>query len=117
MRRWLLIGTLAACVSACGGAAQPQAQLSDANAAVRAASEVGAADVPEASLHLKLARDQIAEARQLMKQGENDKARWVLVRAQADAEAAVAQAKAVEAQQEAARAQAQIDELQKGNTR
>ncbi len=60
---------------------------------MRAAEEMGAAKVPEAALELKLAHDQTEQAKQLLKNGEKDRADLLLLRAQADAELALALAK------------------------
>lgn len=57
---------------------------------IRAAEEVGAADVPQAALHLQLAREELASARALSAQGERERADSMLGRAEADAELAVA---------------------------
>jgi hypothetical protein len=77
----------------CGGGAVPTEQMASAKAAVRASHELGAATVPDARLHQQLAEEQIARARKLMEDGENDRAALVLERAQADAELSVALAR------------------------
>lgn len=56
---------------------------------VRAAEEAGAEKVPQAALYLKLAREQMDEARKLEKDGD-DRAALVFARARADAELALA---------------------------
>lgn len=103
-------------VTACGGAAAPTARLTTAEAALRAASEVGAAEVPRAALHMKLAQEQIDEAHQLMDDGNNEQADLALRRAQADAELAItvtrehktiAEAKSVTTKYEKLKAQAE----------
>jgi hypothetical protein len=57
---------------------------------IRAAEEAGAAKVPQASLHLQLAKEELALAKGLAAKGEKEKAMSVLLRAEADAELAVA---------------------------
>lgn len=57
--------------------------------AIRAAQEVGATDVPSASLYLQLAKEGLAKAEVLAKAGEKDEAESMLLRAQADAELAI----------------------------
>src|SRR5205814_3324350 len=53
-------------------------------------SDVCSSDLnPQAALHLKMARDQLAEAQGLIDSGKNDEARLVLERANADAEVAL----------------------------
>jgi hypothetical protein len=74
----------------CASSPVPTEQLASAQASVRAAQELGATRVPRANLHLRLAQNQVERARQLSKDGDNDRARIVLTRANADAELAVA---------------------------
>lgn len=74
---------------ACGASAPPTYQLGQSQAAVRAAEELGADDSPQASLHLKMARDHLANAERLMAAEQYDDAGMVLKRAEADAELAV----------------------------
>lgn len=92
---WIRVAcaTLALVATACGGSAPPTARLTTAEAALRAASEVGAAEVPRAALHMKLAQEQIDEARQLMEADRNAQADLALRRAQADAELSITVAK------------------------
>jgi regulator of protease activity HflC (stomatin/prohibitin superfamily) len=56
---------------------------------IRAAEEVGAAKVPQASLHLQLAKEELELAKGLAAKGEKEKAASMLLRAEADAELAV----------------------------
>lgn len=76
-----------------GGYPAPTQPLADAEAADRSAQELGAASVPAAQLHLKLAQEQTTNARKLMKDGENKRAEAMLLRAKADAELALSLAK------------------------
>lgn len=74
----------------CASSPAPTEQLASAEASLRAARELGAASVPRAKLHLKLAQAQVTQARKLTEDGENERASIVLTRARADAELAVA---------------------------
>jgi hypothetical protein len=56
---------------------------------VRGAEEVGASEEPEAGLQLKLARDELAKAKALSKQGHGEQADRLLARAEVDAELAI----------------------------
>ena len=77
---------------ACGASfPAPTQRMADAQSAERSARELGAYDEPRAQLSLKLAQDQIAQAKLAMNDGENQRADSLLVRARADAELAVAQ--------------------------
>ena len=61
--------------SACGASFPVPAQrLADAQSAERSATELGATSQPAAKLHLKLAGDQIAQAKTLINDGENKRA-------------------------------------------
>jgi hypothetical protein len=67
--------------------------LADAQSAERSATELGANDVPAAQLSLKLSQDQITQAQKAMADDDNERADTLLIRAKADAELAVAQAR------------------------
>lgn len=56
---------------------------------IRAAEEAGAAKVPQASLHLQLAKEELAAAKSLSAKGNKEEAASMLTRAEADAELAV----------------------------
>lgn len=87
----MLIGTT---VVACGATVPvPTQRMADAESAERSARELGANGQPQAQLHLKLATDQIAQARASIADGDNERAALQLVRAKADAELAVALAR------------------------
>ena len=88
-------------LTCCAGTPMPAERLASAESAARGATEVGAEGTPQAALHLKMARDQIAQARGMIKQGDNDRADMVLARAEADAELSLALAKETTARAEA----------------
>jgi len=77
----------------CGGASLPTDKLTAAESSMRAAEEVGARSVPRAELHLKLAHEQVEQAKKLADDGDEDRAAQVLTRARADAELAIALAR------------------------
>jgi len=91
---------------ACASAPQPTERLASTQAAVRAAQEVGAKDVPQAQLHAQLAEEQVQQANKLIGEGENERAEQILRRAQADAELAVALAREAKSQKDAQAAEA-----------
>jgi len=104
-------------VAGCGGASDAvEAQVS-ANATAETAAAIAAAetaapkDHPQASLHLKLARDQLQQAKRLMREDEDEKAGLLLQRATADAELALMLARETDAKEKAARARAQVEAL------
>jgi hypothetical protein len=96
--RYALVLAGAAIFSACAGSPKPTNELVQAQSALRAAREVGAAEVPEAQLHVQLADEQLRRADKLMNDGDNAEAQRVLERAKADAELAVALAREADAQ-------------------
>jgi predicted metal-binding transcription factor (methanogenesis marker protein 9) len=111
------IGKLVLCAAfllSCGGTPKPPTEeLSKAKAVVRAADEVGAKDAPRAALHLKMANDQITSAEELIEKKKMSQARYLLMRAEADAELSIALAKAASKEQEAEEAMAKVQKLKK----
>ncbi len=89
----------------------PTARMADSESAVRAAQEVGGQNEPQAALHLKLAQEQIDQAKQLVADGDNQRADFVLMRADADAELAVSLAREATARAAAKQAQDQLAQL------
>ena len=90
--------TIAIAMALVGGcASQPSSNRTETSAAtVRAAQEVGADRVPAAQLHLQLAKEQMEYARRLQEQGgdvNHADAQILLMRAQADADLALALAR------------------------
>jgi Domain of unknown function (DUF4398) len=80
-----------ALVLGCAGSFPPPTQdLASAQAAERSAVELGAPTQPQAQLHLELAREQMTQARTAMKDGDNERADSLLLRARSDAELAIA---------------------------
>jgi hypothetical protein len=73
--------------------------MASAVAAVRGAqvAVAQAGQVPEASLHLKLAEEQVSQARQMINRGDNERADYMTLRALNDAELALALAREHEA--------------------
>lgn len=117
MRIWarLSAGLLVAggLVTGCGATAPPTHQLTKSKAAVRAAEEVGAKEVPKAKLHLKMANDHISNAEKLILEEEFDDATLVLRRAEIDAELAIELAKEAQTRAEADAAVRKVQELKR----
>ena len=76
--------------------------------AIRAAEEAGAGKVPQASLHLQLAKEELDRAKELASIGQKEKAAYMLMRSEADAELAVALSRG---EAEKAEAQAAVDRV------
>lgn len=64
--------------------------MADVQSANRGAVELGAQNNPKAQLHLKLAEEQMKQAKKAMDDGDNKIAEMLLIRAKADAELAIA---------------------------
>src|SRR5688500_18586868 len=77
-------------IAGCASTPVPNAKVASSEAAIRAAQETGSKDIPRAALHLKLAEEQLQSAKALIRDNDNKRAEYVLMRAQADAELAIA---------------------------
>jgi len=110
-RTGLLAVAIAAPLAACGGTPKPEARMASSEGAIRGAQEAGAGNVPQATLYLTLAQEERDKALQLVKDDENHRAAMMLARSEADAELAVALARAAHAQNEAAQTTEQVQDL------
>ena len=94
MRNASRIGIMAllviAAVYIAAGCADTPLRTEASTSGIRAAEEVGAAKVPQAALHLQLAKEELARATALAAKDEKEMAASMLMRAEADAELAVA---------------------------
>lgn len=119
MKTMLPLLAIAATAAGCATTPIPADKLARSQAAISSAEELNAAAEPQAALHLKLAKEQLAQAKKLMIDGENKEARLVLLRAEADGEAAMNLARAksaqVEAQKTVTAIQEQMTQIQKGS--
>lgn len=94
---------------ACASHPPPNDHMASAIAAVRGAqvAVAQAGQVPEAALQLKLAEEQVAQAREMIAHGDNERADYMTLRAYNDAELALALARQHQARQGAEQAAAQ----------
>jgi hypothetical protein len=100
---------------ACGSSLPPPSdRLASAEAAARSARELGAEKDPKAQLHLRLASEQIDQAKKLMADGDNKRADLVLQRANSDAELSVMLAKENTAKTAAEEAQGKVKNIKAG---
>jgi len=65
-------------------------RIESSEAAIRSARDLGADRIPDAAVHLELAQRQLDQAHHYIDQGDDNNARWMLVRADADAHLALA---------------------------
>jgi flavin reductase (DIM6/NTAB) family NADH-FMN oxidoreductase RutF len=97
-------------------AAVPNEKIAATDSSIRAAEELGAPRVPQASLHLQLAKEENGNAQKLMKDGDTKHAEGQLMRAQADAELALALAREAPMQAEAQQEVDKAHSLQQQST-
>lgn len=83
----LIVVTAASMV---GCASAPPMRTESSTSEIRAAEAVGAANVPQAALHLQLAKEELERAKKLGADGDKEQGSSMLLRAQVDAELAVA---------------------------
>ncbi len=95
----------------CASFPAPTDRMAASEAAVRGAREVGAEGVPQASLQLRLAEENIAQARAAMAEDDNELADRLLQRAQADAELALSLARENKARNDAQQVLGQVAQL------
>jgi len=107
-----ILGLSTFSLAGCGSSLPPPSdRLATAEAASRSARELGADREPKAALHLKLAQEQIDQAKKLMTDGDNKRADLVLQRASSDAELAVMLAKENNASGEAQKAKEKVNAM------
>jgi regulator of protease activity HflC (stomatin/prohibitin superfamily) len=71
------------------GCANAPLRTESSTSGIRAAEEVGAAKIPQASLYLQLAKEEQELAKGLAAKGKKEEAASMLLRAEADAELAI----------------------------
>ena len=110
---FISLGALAV-IAGCATPA-PTERMEGTAGAIRSAEEVGAKRVPQAALHLQLAKEQSDHAKELIASGDKAGAASLLLRAQADAELAVALVRANEDRSAATAAVDRVKSLQDSN--
>ncbi len=96
--------------------APPTQRIEASTSAIRAAQELGAERVPTAALHLQLAKEQSEHAKKMIADGKHEEASLLLMRAEADADLAVALARADVEGKKASEAQNRVQELKGQNS-
>jgi outer membrane murein-binding lipoprotein Lpp len=110
----LFAGALSAATLIAGCASAPL-RTEASTSGIRTAEEAGAAKVPQASLHLQMAREEQEAAKSLAAKGEKEKAVSMLSRAESDAELAVVLSHEDAEKSEAQAAVARVRQLQIDN--
>ena len=98
-----------------GCTSAPPLRTEKSTSGIRAAEEVGAAKVPQASFHLQLAKEELELAKSLSAKGEKEEASSMLLRAEADAELAVVLSNGDAEKAEATAAVERVRKLQQDN--
>jgi hypothetical protein len=105
----------AAFLLGCAGEQTPVQSLEQSKAAIRAAEEVGASKIPQASLHLQYAKEESQRAEDLIANGDKNRGASLLMRAEADANLAVAMSREAQERHEAQQAADRARDLQQHN--
>ena len=115
------VATSAAVVVVLGGCAArhstPVEPLAHSRASIESAEAIGAAEDPQAAVHLRLAKLQVAEAMDLIEHGDSERAAWVLRRAITDADLASALARENSTRAEAQQAAEQAERMRRADRR
>jgi len=82
---------------------------------IRAAQEVGASDISNASLYLQLAKEELVKAQTFAENGDKEEAESMLLRATVDGELAVALSRSDADKKEATEAIEKVNQLRKDN--
>jgi outer membrane murein-binding lipoprotein Lpp len=112
------IMVFAAAVVATGivaGCANAPLRTEASTSGISAAEEAGAANVPQASLHLQLAKEELEVAKGLASKGEKEEAVSMLSRAEADSELAIVLSHEDAEKAEAMAAVERVRQLRKDN--
>jgi outer membrane murein-binding lipoprotein Lpp len=111
----MVLAAAGAATAVAAGCASAPLKTEASTSGIRAAEEVGAANVPQASLHLQLAKEELARAKSLAANGETERADSMLRRAEVDAELAVALSREDAEKTEAQAAIERVRQLRQGN--
>lgn len=98
------------------GCASVPLRTETSTSGIRAAEEVGAREVPQAALHLQLAKEELNKAKTLAANGKDEMAASMLLRAEADAELAVLLSREDAEKAEAQAAVTRVHELRQDDT-
>ena len=111
----MMLATTVAVATIIAGCSNAPLRTEASTSGIRAAEEVGAAKIPQASLHLQLAKEELELAKGLAAKGEKEKAASMLLRAEADAELAVTLSRGDAEKSEAQAAVERVRQLRQDN--
>jgi hypothetical protein len=102
------VGATAGCVAT---NLPSSAHIASSESAIRSARDLGAERIPDAAVHLDLAQRQLDRARRDIAAGRANDARWMLVRADADAHLSLALTREARSREAAEEMAARVREL------
>jgi Domain of unknown function (DUF4398) len=111
----MLLSVAVVATAIAAGCASVPLRTESSTSGIRAAEEVGARKVPQAALHLQLAKEELQKAKNLAADGKEEMANSMLQRAEADAELAVMLSREHAEQAEARAAMKRVRELRTDN--
>jgi hypothetical protein len=113
---WMFVAFVLSTIIIAGCGTSPVVVNKEASvSAIRAAEEVGAADISNASLYLQLAKEELQKAITFAANGNKEQSESMLARAQADAELAVALSRSEVDKTESAKALERVKILRQEN--
>lgn len=112
---WKIGSVLVVALAALGCASNAALRTETSTSAIRAAEAVGADQVPQASLHLQLANEELVRAQKLSRDGKREEADSMLLRAEADAELAILLSNERAEQSQATRAMERVQQIRADN--
>jgi hypothetical protein len=115
MNMAVLAGSVLFAVVIAGCGSSPAINKEPSTSAISAAEEAGASKIPNASLYLQLAKEELENAKGLATNGDKEQAESMLLRAQADAELAVALSRGDADKTEATQAIERVRQLRQDN--
>lgn len=108
-KRMMLIFGVVLASAACASFPPPTDTVANSLASMRGAEEIGANNVPQASLQLQLAQEELNKAKKLMADGENEAAHFMALRASNDAELAIVLTREEQARKASATADQRVE--------
>lgn len=111
----MFVGSILLAAASAGCGSSPALDKEASTSAIRAAEAVGASTVPSASLYLQLAKEGLEKAKALSANGDREEAESMLLRAQADAELAVALSRGDSDKKESTEAIERVRQLRQDN--
>ena len=111
----MLLAVAVTATTLVAGCANAPLRTEASTSRISTAEEAGAAKVPQASLHLQLAKEELDAAKKLAAKGEKEQADSMLLRAESDAELAVMLSHEDAEKSEAMAAVARVSQLRKDN--